>query len=131
MNIIIPAVIPPHVSVDVHMKLTNDRWKSDPATGAFMSWFYQKVRGHGPWDYKQQNHKWENFGNFHYGAVGRAGQLSEQLLLRAAGFAQKEAETQDPEIDWGHWFWRAPYGDDPKDQTWIERGIRYAELKGY
>ncbi|MFH7519227.1 polymorphic toxin type 44 domain-containing protein, partial [Pseudomonas syringae pv. tagetis] len=59
-----------------------------------MSWFFYKVRNKGPWDYKQIHPEWEDFGNFHYGAVGTDGQLTEQLLLRAAGFTQGEAKTR-------------------------------------
>ncbi|WP_054987424.1 polymorphic toxin type 44 domain-containing protein [Pseudomonas syringae group genomosp. 7] len=129
MNYEIPAFIPPGVNVDVHMKLANDQWKKDPSTGAFMSWFHYKVRNKGPWDYKQKHPEWEDFGNFHYSAVGTAGQLTEQLLLRAAGFAQGEAKTR--KYKWGHWFWLPPYGDDPKDQKWIKMGILYAKSKGY
>jgi len=113
------------------MKIANDQWNRDPATGAFMHWFYYKVRNRSPWDYKQQNPAWEDFGNFHYGAVGTAGQLSEQLLLRAAGYAQKQAKTQKIDHNWGYWFWLPPYGDDPKDQKWIKMGILYAKSKGY
>ena len=131
MNYEMPEAIPPGDSVDVHMKIANDQWKKDPAIGAFMSWFYYKVRNHGPWDYKQQDHAWEDYGNFHYGAVGRAGQLPTQILLRAAGFAQRNAGTQSTKVDWGKWYWRPPYGDDPTDQYWIEQGIEYAKSKGY
>jgi len=63
--------------------------------------------------------------------VGTVGQLPEQVLLRAAGFAQQAAGTQNPDAEWGYWFLRAPYGDDPKDQLWIARGIRYAQTQGY
>lgn len=33
-------------------------------------WFYQKVRNHRPWDYKQQDRKLADFGNFNYGTAG-------------------------------------------------------------
>lgn len=96
-----------------------------------MSGLYHKVRNRGPWDFKQLSPVYENFGNFHYGAVGRAGQLSDQILLRAAGFAQQRAGTQSTEVDWGNWYWLPPYGDDPADQYWITQGIEYAKSKGY
>jgi hypothetical protein len=131
LNYEFPAIIPPGVNTDVHMKITSDQWKRDPATGAFMSWFYLKVRNRSAWDYKQQNPEWENFGNFHYGAVGTAGQLSEQLVLRAAGYAQAQAKTQAENHKWGYWFWLPPYGDDIKDQRWIKMGILYAKSRGY
>lgn len=34
-------------------------------------WFYQMVRNHGPWDFKQGRAQYANFGNFHFGAVAR------------------------------------------------------------
>lgn len=46
------------------------------------SWFYQQVRRHGPWDYKQRGKGFESFGNFHYGAVGHAAGISDEILLR-------------------------------------------------
>jgi hypothetical protein len=131
MSLLIPKDIPPGIDVDVHMKMASDQWDLNPDHAAFMIWFYYKVRNHGPWDYKQLHKDYENFGNFHYGAVGQAGQLPDQILLRAAGFAQRVAKTQDPEVDWGHWLWREPYGDDPRDVIWVNRGIRYAEIKGF
>ncbi|MEX6677850.1 polymorphic toxin type 44 domain-containing protein [Pseudomonas sp. W2Oct36] len=131
MSFELPQAMPRHVNVDVNIKLANEQWRKDPAIGAFMSWFYYKVRNGGPWDFKQKHPEWENFGNFHYGAVGRGGQLPDQILLRAAGFAQQDAGTQSTEEDWGVWYWRAPYGDDPKDQYWIMQGIEYAKSKGY
>jgi hypothetical protein len=131
MNLLMPKVTPDGINVDVHMKLASDQWDLHPDHAAFMIWFYYKVCNHGPWDFKQYNSDYEDFGNFHYGAVGTAGRLPEQILLRAAGYAQARAGTQDPEVDWGHWAWHDPYGDDPKDQKWIRKGIRYAEINGY
>jgi RHS repeat-associated protein len=59
-------------------------------------WFYNQVRNKGPWDYKQQGPEYQNFGNFNYGATGRALGLSEGLLLREAGRAQQAAGTSRP-----------------------------------
>jgi len=47
----------------------------------------QRVRLGGPWDFKQQGGQYEDFGNYHYGAVGAALGLPELVLRRAgAGF---------------------------------------------
>ncbi|MCL1127395.1 polymorphic toxin type 44 domain-containing protein [Shewanella surugensis] len=93
-------------------------------------WFYEKVRNKGPWDFKKNgNRQFEDFGNFHYGAVGYAGGIPESVLLRAAGFAQSQAGTAKDH--WGGWYQSAPFGDDPKDQTWIRKGIEYAKSRGY
>ena len=88
-------------------------------------WFYQQVRGHGPWDYKQRGRQFESFGNFHYGAVGHAAGIIDEVLLRGAGWAQSRAGTTDPAF--GDWYGSTPYGDDPNDQTpLIETGIAHA-----
>lgn len=92
-------------------------------------WFYQKVRGHGPWDYKQFNPYWATFGNFNFGAAGTAAGIPADILLMGAGWAQSRAGTSKPE--WGHWFGDAPYGDDPHDQQAIREGIEYARQNGY
>lgn len=48
---------------------------------------------------------------------------SDELLLRAAGFAQVQAGTSEP--DWGTPDGNPPYGDDPEDQENIKLGINY------
>ncbi|ANI82237.1 type IV secretion protein Rhs [Kosakonia oryzae] len=92
-------------------------------------WFYQKVRGHGPWDYKQFNPYWATFGNFNFGAAGTAAGIPANILLMGAGWAQSRAGTSKP--DWGSWSDDAPYGDDPDDQRAIREGIEYARQNGY
>ncbi|WP_318367851.1 polymorphic toxin type 44 domain-containing protein [Enterobacter sp.] len=92
-------------------------------------WFYQKVRAHGAWDYKQQDSSLQNFGNFNYGAAGFAAGIPEDTLYMGAGFAQGRAGTSQPQ--WGSWYGKPPYGDDPHDQFWIKQGIDYAKQHGY
>lgn len=53
------------------------------------AWFYQQVRGHGPWDYKQHGRQFESFGNFHYGAVGHAKYYLEAQDGRKAAQEQR------------------------------------------
>ncbi|MDX6020933.1 polymorphic toxin type 44 domain-containing protein [Scandinavium sp. V105_16] len=93
------------------------------------AWFYKQVRGHGPWDYKQRGRQFENFGNFHYGAVGHAAGIPDAVLLRGAGWAQNRAGTSNAEF--GDWYGSSPYGDDPDDQAWIKMGINYAQRSGF
>lgn len=88
-------------------------------------WFYHQVRNSGPWDYKKGRPEFENFGNFHYGAVGTAAGFSAFVLHRAAGFAQFRAQTTADDVTWPDWFFY-PYGDDETDQEYIAEGIRYA-----
>jgi len=92
-------------------------------------WFYQKVRNKGPWDYKQFNPYWAEFGNFNYGATGTAAGIPENILLMGAGAAQLRAKTSDPQ--WGYPWQGPPYGDDPKDQAAIREGIAYARQCGF
>ena len=92
-------------------------------------WFYQQVRNKGPWDYKQQGASYQNFGNFNYGATGVVAGIPEEILLRGAGWAQSRAGTVEPR--WGHWYQDIPYGDDPRDQYWIQQGIDYANRHRY
>jgi hypothetical protein len=65
----------------------------------------------------------ESYGNFNYGVVGRAAGISAPLLRRAAGWAQRRAETS--QVRFEHPSWRHPYGDDPEDQTDISVGMQY------
>ncbi|MCA2028392.1 type IV secretion protein Rhs [Enterobacter sp. K16B] len=92
-------------------------------------WFYQRVRNRGPWDYKQKNKLWADYGNFHYGAVGYAAGIPAEILHIAAGAAQEVAKTSLPV--WGHFYSDAPFGDDPRDQFWIKQGIDYVKQHHY
>gem|GEM_PF-528040 len=97
-----------------------------------MAWFYLKVHGGGPWDYKLLGDPlYEDFGNFNYGATGAAMGIPLEVLLREAGRAQINSGTSRPEWNappetplW-RWGGEAPYGDDPNDQRWIHLGYRY------
>ncbi|BDK27381.1 hypothetical protein FJMB80158_40320 [Enterobacter hormaechei] len=89
------------------------------------TWFYERVRNGGPWDYKQHKRAYADFGNFHYGAVGYAACIPAKILLIAAGAAQWKAGTSRPE--WGNFTGTPPFGDDPIDQFWIKQGIDYVK----
>jgi len=83
-----------------------------------ISFWINHVKKGGKWDYKQLGfEKYENFGNYNYGFTGKQF-WPEGLLLRAAGFVQEESDPA-----WGHWWGGPPYGDDPKDQLYIQLGI--------
>lgn len=92
-------------------------------------WFRSQVQNNGPWDYKQYNRGYQDFGNYNYGRAGAAMGLTTDFLLGQAGRAQQAAGTSRPE-------WGSPgflgysglggtgsYGDDPRDQEMIRRGI--------
>jgi RHS repeat-associated protein len=122
-----PPELPNGATVKANIQLIQmDRAFAGPA---LIFAFYNLVRNHGAWDYKQQNsypQQYDDAGNFNYGATGAAAGLSTQLLLRAAGYAQIEAGTST-----SAWrgllgpFGTPPYGDDPADQAEIKAGIAY------
>ena len=105
------------------------------ALGSIVSkyvWFYRKVRNGGDWDLKNTAYRpyraqgvivcgvqysADMPGNFHYGFVGKAIDIDDAVLLRAAAEAQQRAGTSRPE------FW-CTGGDDPADAGFIELGIR-------
>ncbi|WP_197076410.1 polymorphic toxin type 44 domain-containing protein [Luteimonas sp. FCS-9] len=89
-----------------------------------LPWFYEQVKGRAEWDYKQQGAQYENFGNFHYGVVAAAMGIPEDVALRAAGYAQTQADTSRDE--WGNPYdLGGSYGDDPADQQQIKDGYDY------
>jgi hypothetical protein len=88
-----------------------------------LNWLYNQVRNKGPWDFKQQGSQYQDAGNFNFGAVGAALGVSDQVLLRGAGWAQQQAGTSLPSF--GSPLGNPPYGDDPADQAQIKQGIAY------
>ena len=123
----ISSFSPAGVSVVSNMMIA--RFHRGPSALTYL-WFYKQVRGHGPWDYKNQlGRQYENFGNFHYGAVGIAAGIKPEILLRGAGIAQILAGTSSPDFE--NYQGRDPHGDDPTDQTWIRAGIDYAQRAGF
>jgi RHS repeat-associated protein len=106
---------PPGASVDKNIST---------ATHIGVVEFYNMVRNHGPWDYKQQGSQYQNFGNFNYGATAASqGSFPTTVIDRMAGWAQQRAGTSKPE--WGGPLGSAPYGDDPADQQMVNAGIQY------
>src|SRR6185312_7686948 len=98
--------------------------------------FYHLVETGGTWDYKSRFGKaYEDFGNFHYGLVGKAWGFTDFMLFNEAGINQSQGRNANPER-WGapasRWSYlipsasgKYPYGDDPWDRYWIGRGIRH------
>lgn len=92
-------------------------------------WFRSQVHNKGPWDYKQYNRGYQDFGNYNYGPTGVAMGLATDFLLGQAGRAQQAAGTSKPEwgnpgfLGYGHFGGTGSYGDDPRDQEMIRRGI--------
>lgn len=81
-----------------------------------LPWFKSQVQTGGPWDYKQRDERFENFGNYAFGYAGTRQQIPPGLLHLGAGFEQLKRHTS--QIGYARsWF------DDPKDVFWINRGI--------
>lgn len=79
--------VPPGVSIDDNILksqiMSTVSWVND-------------VREHGDWDYKELDKDGnDEFGNFNYGATGRAQGFSEETLLRAAGAFQLLSGTNE------------------------------------
>jgi hypothetical protein len=127
---LVPPKSPPHASVDENIALAQSV-RPDLTPPFNILWFYEKVRNKGPWDYKQIDRAYADFGNFNYGATGTALGISEETLLRAAGWAQTQSGNTGSGISVDRLQavlgvgGVAPYGDDAKDQVWIKRGIQY------
>ena len=79
----------------------------------------------------------QDIGNHHFGFVGKAaGLFTETFMLEQAGKAQMKSGTSKKEwqkyresidIQTGYPTQELlpPYGDDPRDQTWIQAGFDY------
>jgi len=133
---------PPDVSVDNNIQ---EARKMNPLQ------FKDTVKNHGKWDYKRSDPKYENFGNFNYGAAGRAQlenwplpeKAKDGFLRRAAGFYQQltdrgkfKSDPADPEATYREASQKIPnlimkplgpppHGDHPEDQEQIQKGIDY------
>ena len=117
---------PSGVDIAANEQLATEIGKLGPA-GRLVA-FRNMVDYGAPWDYKTLGAQYENFGNYHYGYMGAAAGLTEDQLFRAAGFVQRANSG---------WFGEKPslggamfgyggtrfFGDDPKDASFIRRGI--------
>ena len=117
--------IPPGVNLNLNIKIASafSFQGQSPLCLINLPSFYLAVKTGGPWDYKQFGPRYEPFGNFHYGVVGRAAGYPRQVLLRAAGFYQEYRQKYDPKN--GHPWGNSPYGDNKEDQINIEKGMDY------
>jgi RHS repeat-associated protein len=145
------GLVPPS---NVHPGILRDFCKNlAEAMNMSLAEFIDAVRPGGRWDYKiqaddagvvDQTNKYDDSGNYHYGAISAARGMSLEFSLRGAGLAQILAGTSshdylfgplsDPldlfpndDVDWG-WPWGSPpFADDPTDQRWITEGYRDLE----
>lgn len=120
-------IAPAGANIDTNIKQARESF--DPF------WFIEMVRSNGPWDYKRIDMRYENFGNFNFGATALAFGFQEKFALQVAGLynvltnkAQphwKEKEYQKAILDFAVSFEGPPYGDDPRDQAMIKYGFQY------
>jgi hypothetical protein len=113
--------VPPHpswVDIDRNIGEAGRHWSP--------WWFRDQVKPGGPWDTKQFDTSYTDFGNYNYGAAGTGFGFPENILLREAGRANKSpGSTGDPGSRWNPWGGTPPYGDQPEDQEQIKKGIGY------
>jgi hypothetical protein len=121
--------VPPGVSVDQNIQDAQSAFSGgimNPAESLIhLAWWVNKVREGGAWDYKGQGTQYQDFGNFNYGATGKAIGIPDGVLLRAAGVVQELQNTS--RSSFGNPLGGPPYGDDPVDQKYIRDGIEYYE----
>lgn len=102
-------------------------------------WFFNQVKPGGPWDYKRPGKRpgeilYEDFGNYHYGAVATAAGFPPWITLPAAGATQVAVDIakeygarlngKNPKKRFHpEWIWGGSLGDEPKDQPVINNGI--------
>lgn len=88
---------PPGVNIDDNIR---EAFQHDAYSIHGDLWFLDQVNYGHPWDYKTLSlKKYEEFGNFNYGATGAAMGYSEDTLLRMAGWAQNHYSKSKSE--WG------------------------------
>ena len=82
-----------------------------------------------PWDYKKDGHReYEAFGNFNFGATGRALGFFESELTGFAGLAGLMKGTGEIRQN-GLPFLSPRNGDNAIDQYWIREGIKYYDSR--
>ena len=97
---------------------------------AAMVWF-RRIQPGGEWDYKRINlEKFENFGNFNFGATGAALGIPDETLLKGAGFVHQIQGSGGGQGEFSILPGKGeyPYGDDPRDSAQIKAGIHYYRL---
>lgn len=111
--------MPPGVDIDKNMR---------EATQMTPWEFKNAVKPGGKWDFKRDgNPQYDRFGNFHYGAVGKAAGFSEIMLLNEGGRVNTAADGAGISGTWwkGYSDGVIPYGDQWQDHWDINQGFDY------
>jgi type VI secretion system secreted protein VgrG len=125
----LPVKAPPGVDLDEGVEAAEDHTWFNPAEPR---WFETMTAEGGPWDFKQRGSQYEDFGNFHFGVVGKAMGIPEGVLLRRAGKAAAAKRGADPRFgDPGNGLFggTAPYGNDPRSEAMIRKGFAHYEKR--
>ncbi|WP_333804288.1 polymorphic toxin type 44 domain-containing protein [Sulfurospirillum sp.] len=137
--------IPDGVSIEGNIAYALE-YQQTHSTSETLLWFQSMVQNKGDWDYKQLDQdphpgasEYENFGNYHYGLIGTALGMTEELLRSCAGAAQQVSNTKKTEEpisfleaivkDTLKGIMTGVYGsyDAPNDQIQIGLGIESAK----
>lgn len=117
----IPIVVPRSVSLKSNILEMQSLTLSMKFDEKILTMYYM-FRNKAQYDYKQWDRMYENWGNFHFGAIGASIGLGLHTLLGFAGLANVRADPSriitNPEIFF-------TYGDDPNDQYYIALGYYY------
>jgi len=147
----LPANIPSDVSIDENMKLaaeqkeaalsrTNGEDGGDNTFG-LLRWFEGQMATGGSFDYNKRDTKetYDDLGNFNYAAMGSALGLSQDQLLRVAGWKRQNGGSH-PELGEGTppatryqavlgYGGTYPFGDKRKSSIQIMRGVLYYDCR--
>jgi RHS repeat-associated protein len=128
---------PPDVYIDGNISRAEQHRPKGPVTAvSAANWFKNQVKARAEWDYKRRSSdlRYEDFGNFNYGATGAAVGFDLVTLHSEAGKVQAVPPGGKPE-SWGYpagRLWgegKYPYGDEPKDAIQTAAGFNYYQRK--
>ena len=115
----VPVVVPSKVNVPSNMR---EAWK-----WVSIGQLIAKVSNKSDWDFKQKGYFLQDFGNWHFGVITKVMGLPRPIPEIGAGVAQMLAGTSS-EITFNLTaLLKPPYGDDPRDNTWINQGYFFTE----
>jgi RHS repeat-associated protein len=144
-----PPIAPPGVDLNANIRrmeqlqAMNVAQLLDPSAAeganplAYDLVFANLVRPGGRMDYRGKfGSKYEDFGNFNFGATAAASGFSDDIILTMAGVEQIPTAALTHPRSFGRqgsgylWEWGMPWnepdhGDDPRDQDQIRNGIKY------
>lgn len=128
-------VHPTDADIDANIRRAQQHRPKGPFTAYDdAKWFKSMVAHKEEWDYKRRTPdlRYEDFGNFNYGATGAAVGFGIITLLSEAGRVQAiPPGMKEKPKQWGYPAGRLwgkgqyPYGDEPKDAIQIEGGFDY------